>query len=338
MPHLEFSHTIPRELVHRRSIAEVFVTSDAQLDDVHYEFGAQLPRLHAFYSDTFSSGALYSGTGPRHDPLLVFEVCRQASILLAHRYFAVPFDQYFVLRSMRTTVLDHDALGVAAEPADAHVTCEVVRRYVREATLTGADLHFGVRVGHCAAVAVDFSYSWVPPQVWARSRRSGRKRLRLGSTVRAAPVGVRAEPEAVGRRHPFNVVIGPPRTGADGQARARLVVDTGHPALFDHPLDHVPAMLQLEACRQLSTAAVGAAAPYEDIGLDAVSARFAEFVELDLPTECVARFEPVASDGVRHRFRCVCTLVQRGRAAAEAALELSVAAPESVVRLQPLGS
>ncbi|MGW1894335.1 ScbA/BarX family gamma-butyrolactone biosynthesis protein [Streptomyces sp. NPDC002004] len=336
----EFSRTVPRELVHRASVAEVFVTSHARLTRDRYEFGAQLPRFHAFHSDSFEHSPFSARTGsqarsrPGHDPLLVFEVCRQASVLLAHQYLAVPFDRCFVLRAMRLTVLHHAALAMQPAPADVRVICDITRRYVRGGTLRGAELQFVVQAGRVAAVCADVSYSWTAPEAWARGRDAGRARLGLDARASPLPPGPRAEPDVVRRRHPFNVVIGPPSANGERRTRARLVVDTGHPSLFDHALDHVPAVLQLEAFRQLSTAAAGAAG---QVSLHALSARFVDVVELDVPSECVVRAEPVGPSGERRRMRCAGTLLQRGQTAAEAAVDLSVTAPRPVVSVLPLG-
>jgi hypothetical protein len=47
----EYSHTIPRELVHKRSVSEVLVTS-VRVQPGSWTCHAQLPRLHSFHSDT----------------------------------------------------------------------------------------------------------------------------------------------------------------------------------------------------------------------------------------------------------------------------------------------
>jgi hypothetical protein len=55
-------------------------------------------------------------------------------------------------------------------------------------------------------------------------------------------------------------------------------VDTRHPVLFDHPLDHVPGMLLMEAARQASTVFLGH--PCLPVGL---TNEFARYAELDTP-------------------------------------------------------
>jgi 2-oxo-3-(phosphooxy)propyl 3-oxoalkanoate synthase len=67
-------------------------------------------------------------------------------------------------------------------------------------------------------------------------------------------------------------------------------VDTSHPTLFDHPLDHVPGMLSIEAVRQ----AVQSEAPRAL--LTGVDVTFARYIEFDAP--CWIDMYPVARQEV----------------------------------------
>jgi hypothetical protein len=71
----------------------------------------------------------------------------------------------------------------------------------------------------------------------------------------------------------------------------QLRVDTRHPVLFDHQLDHVPGMLLLEAARQGATAALGA----RSILPLTMACDFRKYVELDLP--CVIEAVPESAGG-----------------------------------------
>ena len=44
-----FSSTVPRELVHRRAISEVFMTDIRRIGEGRYLAAAQWPRLHPFF-------------------------------------------------------------------------------------------------------------------------------------------------------------------------------------------------------------------------------------------------------------------------------------------------
>ncbi|WP_246890403.1 AfsA-related hotdog domain-containing protein [Streptomyces scabiei] len=72
---LSYDATVPRTLVHRASIAEVFVTDSAQTGEDTYAVAAQLPRGH-----------LIGEHSPAYDFTLLVEVVRQAGVLVAHRH------------------------------------------------------------------------------------------------------------------------------------------------------------------------------------------------------------------------------------------------------------
>ncbi|MFJ9544513.1 AfsA-related hotdog domain-containing protein, partial [Streptomyces sp. NPDC101225] len=54
--------------------------------------------------------------------------------------------------------------------------------------------------------------------------------------------------------------------------------DTRHPVLFDHPVDHVPGMVLLEAARQAAAATTHSPTPPTHL-----HATFTHYVELDTP-------------------------------------------------------
>ena len=68
--------------------------------------------------------------------------------------------------------------------------------------------------------------------------------------ITALDPGRRTATGDVGRLNPYNVVIGPLDRHGVRALRTPVVVDLSHPTMFDHPLDHVPGMLQMEVVRQ----------------------------------------------------------------------------------------
>ncbi|MDO0939458.1 AfsA-related hotdog domain-containing protein [Streptomyces sp. DG2A-72] len=67
----------------------------------------------------------------------------------------------------------------------------------------------------------------------------------------------------------------------------QLRVDTRHPVLFDHPTDHVPGMVLLEAARQATAATAGRPV----IPLD-ITSEFKRYAELHTPCLIEARPAP----------------------------------------------
>ena len=121
-----------------------------------------------------------------------------------------------------------------------------------------------------------------------------RDRARGASRDERPPRPVALPPAAVGRHDPRNVVISDPVALDDGtRFEAAIVVDEGHPVYFDHPLDHIPALLILEAFRQtavVATARTASVAP-ERLLLTGLQVRFTEFAELHQAATVVATVE-----------------------------------------------
>jgi 2-oxo-3-(phosphooxy)propyl 3-oxoalkanoate synthase len=324
---VDFSSTIDRSLVHRRAIAEVFVTSHVQLDADTFDFGVQVPRQHVFYGDALAGRA-------DHDPLFFVEACRQSSIALAHEYFDVPLNKHFVLREANMQVSDPTLLAAEGQrPTNAVARCRVRRRFRgRDQKVAGLRVRFVVLVGGREVLECEFAYSWLSADDWETLRRDNRTRLGLPATPDQCPPSLPAAPASVGRRDPSNVVISPVELDTEGSAQALLVVDTGNPTMFDHPLDHVPGMLQLEAIRQLSLAVMcdrHGRSP-TDGTLLAINAKFRGFAEHDLPVHCRSAVQDgVLDDGVLDnrvrdnsvdddRVNLRCAVIQDGRTLVEA--------------------
>ncbi|UGT61220.1 ScbA/BarX family gamma-butyrolactone biosynthesis protein [Nocardia asteroides] len=302
------SHQQPirRELTHRAAVAEVFVTSLAGRDTGGYLAGAQLPRMHAYYGD-------HTGAPARlHDPLLIMETARQASIALTHEFFGAPLDSAFLVRTFNGTGVRGVAWECTPDPTNLVLAVDVPRVHHQAGAVCGMDMILEISCPAGPLMTVDGSFSWTSPDRWSRLRSAFRQSLELppapGPTVAAEPV----PPGAVGRENRRNVIVGAPeQLGAPARAgaaprigdavRVPLAVDPLHPFLFDHHLDHVPGSVLLEAARQSALTLLNAESANPQ--LLSVTSRFDRFAELDLRTEC--RAEITARTGDLTTVRCV---------------------------------
>ncbi|MFC3346801.1 ScbA/BarX family gamma-butyrolactone biosynthesis protein [Streptomyces echinoruber] len=290
---LSFNATVDRTLVHRASVAEVFVTdsvevpgSAAQGDGPRaYDVAAQLPRGH-----------LVGEHPSAYDFLLLVEVLRQTGVVIAHRHMDVPLSSAFIFSALRYELLDLEAIRIGDRPAHAvtHVTARPETN--RAGRVLGFEFGGVLDLDGVPTLRASGGLTFVGSRAYRMLRASGLERARTAAvprTHRPAP----ASPGAVGRRDVRNVVVTEPVVESGGEARAFLVVDTKHPHLFDHALDHVPGNLQLEAARQLAVAAVARShgLSSQELLITSVRGRFTEFAELGLATRVTARV-----GGVRH--------------------------------------
>jgi len=251
--HLGFSATVSRELVHKASVSEVLLTEIQRLDENHFVVGAQWPRWHVFYR----------GPGGRTDSALLAETLRQSVILLAHSS-GVPLDHKFLMPGMALTVTPFER--DPQRPTEVTVGLEVVRSQSRAGVFTSLDVsarfqsgNVGIGRGSASARILD-----------------GRTYQRFRTQTSPMPPGPRPirplDAAQVGHTDSRHVLLG----ASSAPSRWPLVVDIAHPVFFDHPLDHIPGMLLVEACRQ----AVRAASGLPESDLKSFSAEFTRIVEL----------------------------------------------------------
>ncbi|MEV2210225.1 ScbA/BarX family gamma-butyrolactone biosynthesis protein [Streptomyces sp. NPDC050997] len=233
--------TVPRQLVHRAAVAETFLTGWHRIADHRFSVSAQWPRTHGLHVSADRSA---------YDPLLVVETVRQSGTLIAHTEYDVPLDHHFVLQEFEVATFPQ-YLAVGAVPAELTVEVDFVDVQYRGRRPVGARYTAQVlRGGERVATATRVVFTCIGEPVYRRLRGG-----RTAATVAPLPLPPPLPPATVGRALPADVVLAP--AGRPGLWQLR--VDTAHPVFFDHPLDHVPGMLLLEAARQAVRAHTGGA-------------------------------------------------------------------------------
>ncbi|MFI0367828.1 ScbA/BarX family gamma-butyrolactone biosynthesis protein [Actinomadura sp. 1N219] len=284
-PELRYEETIPRTLVHRASVTEVFLTDTAVVADDVFAVAAQLPRGH-----------MIGERGEFYDFALIVEVLRQTGIVIAHRHLDVPLDMAFIFRYMTIRVVDLDALRIGPTPGQAVVTVRVQVERTRGGRVRALNFEAALDIDGRPALEVTGSLTFVTRGAFKAMRSRQRAARDLDRPI--TPLLAGATPDMVGRRQERNVVITEPVVLDDSRAAAKLVVDLAHPHLFDHPLDHVPGNLQIEAARQIATSAVarvGGPAP-DTLDVIAMNAEFTGFIEHDLETRVEAQIRRFRND------------------------------------------
>ncbi|MEV5960071.1 ScbA/BarX family gamma-butyrolactone biosynthesis protein [Streptomyces sp. NPDC051987] len=284
---LAFVQPIPRHLVHRASVAEVYLTDAVAVagEGDRFLVAAQWPRDHALYHPDGNGCA---------DPLLFAETIRQTLVFLAHEHYGVPLGYRFVGRDMEFEISEPSVLKVGAVPLPVVLEVSWVwvdhrppQRYGMrvEAVLTVGGVPCGR--GSLRVVAVD------EKRYGLLRRRGSRPAVPSpGAAVQPdlpeRPVlpdrpgrgvvperGERLPAHRVGRLRAKDSVL---RTGGR-EGEWDLDVDLGHAILFDHPTDHVPLMVLLEGFRQLGylqTSQGEGAVPHTLTGVSVTCLAFAE--------------------------------------------------------------
>ncbi|MFI9269862.1 ScbA/BarX family gamma-butyrolactone biosynthesis protein [Kitasatospora sp. NPDC052896] len=276
VPGLSFQQPIPRHLVHRAAVAEVFLTDALRVGPDRFLVAAQWPRDHALYHPD------PAGTS---DPLLFAETIRQSLVYLAHRYYAVPLSHHFVGCDMDFEITDPEYLRVGAAPVPVVLQAQWSWEANRPPKRFGMRLQVVLTVdgrpcgrGSLRVVAVDSKrYSLLRGRA-GRAVRAHSFEEPTRRTVNRLPAG------AVGRLRSKDSVL----ARGERNGEWRLELDLNHAILFDHPGDHVPLMAVLEGFRQLGHLLVHRAGGRPAV-LTSLAADCLAFGELDQPIHLVVR-------------------------------------------------
>ncbi len=288
-----YNRTIDRSLVHKAGPEAVWVSDTFKLSEDIYVCHGQVPRSHLFINDLLPPLHTYD------DLSFLSELGRQAGISTMHEYEGVPVDWATVFLKMSMTLTDPKPHELAARPVPTTVTVRYTNRELDDdgvLTTVGADLIFEVDGAVRATSSILASaHPKAPYKAWRAEMRSA-KPLAEHPVEDVEPV----DPALVGRRLSDNVLVGA-ATAVEGSTFTFPVrVDQLHPHFFEHPMDHVPGVVHLEAARQAGLLAAGQAADLDPAGAVVLrcSTRFAEFAELELPLYCTVTVgEPRPADG-----------------------------------------
>ena len=278
-----FEQTVPRSLVHKRALENVLLTEVGVRTADRFICGGRVPTLHRFFNDACRT--------PHTDILFYTELGRQASLAVSHHFLNASPDDVFIFEGSHAMLTD-GAWTAAARPDAESVVIGITAREIarrRQEVVNRVVADHVMWIGGQQVFRGTGAWTIQPAALFKRLRRAT-----AAATAAAAPASTTPDGDALTPAHlPHatrdNVVISLPRRGDGGESVATLIVDRTHPYFFDHPCDHVPGMLLLEACAQLAvtTAGGGIRGP----AVAGYQMTFEQFVECHLPTTLTARVE-----------------------------------------------
>lgn len=267
--------TVPRAWVHKRSLDNVLVTEIRACADDRFICAGRLPTAHRFFNDT--------GRQPYSDILFYTELGRQASLAVSHAFLNVAADDVFIFEGSHAALTD--VVWRSSSPLTESVAIEI---HVEELTrrknnaVSRVVTRHTMWVGDQAVFNGTGAFTIQPAAVFQRLRRK--------APLSTAPGTFRASGSNV-------AIAAPRRERGSNEFIASLIVDQGHPYFFDHPCDHVPGMLLLEACAQLARTGYRESTGIRSRGITAYTTQFTQFVECDVPVTLTASVRPDTVDG-----------------------------------------
>ncbi|MGB0944052.1 MAG: AfsA-related hotdog domain-containing protein [Marinomonas sp.] len=275
-----FGHTVNKKLVHRAAVSEVFLTDVKSTADDKFYTGAHLPRTHSYYNDV---------PGKTHyENIALLEVCRQSSIIIAHNFYEVPLNAKFIFNEAKFHIKNNKALSVKATPSFVLTEVDVISKEFRGDNLSGLTYEMRIYVDGCLAATKLMDISWMPVPIWNKVRSKGLKFVENFSEITYSPSPAKLELKSLlGRENTDNLVLHPVEE-INNQFTAKLHVNDTHPAMFDHPLDHVPGMLLIEAFRQMSFYSIQKkyGLSHSDVYMKDCDIEFTKFTELKIDSAC----------------------------------------------------
>lgn len=251
---------VDASLVHKYEAEEVFLTGSRTTGADSFTVMAHWPDQHCFYAPV----------GRHSDPLLAVEAIRQAIPFLCHTAYGVPLGHRQTWSRLTYSFDEKVLAAYAATSLDLLISCrDIVHRAGR---LSSMSMHVALMRDGSALGTAEARFTNHPPAIYQRLRK--RYADLEEALSRALPVPPPLPPEQVARQHAKDVLLSP--TERSGVYRLR--VDTKHPILFDHPVDHAPGMVLLEAARQAAHTAVA-----RGHVADAMDVTFSQYAELDAP-------------------------------------------------------
>lgn len=313
--HLTFDQTVPRGLVHRAALSEVYVADSMQTSDDEYVLSVQVPRAHCVWFDR---------RVPYHDPLATGEAARQGVYVVVHRHLGIPAELTFSLRGLELQVTDLECYrDCGTAPLQGLLTLRLVERRDHDGRFGAMTFIGGVAIEGRVAMTLRGELAFFSREDHAALREFQRRRTRTRPT-RSSICRLALPPEAVGRRDQRNCLLAAPTEPGKprGELRFPVLVDQHHPCYFDHAYDHVPGPLIIEAYRQAAVVTAHRCEALETPLAAVVGCRaaFSDFAELDVDLECAAAFRAPAGPGP---IAVDVRLLQFGRAISLGSVELA---------------
>ncbi|ENM5796776.1 hypothetical protein NTH31_000707 [Vibrio mimicus] len=239
-----FGKTVNKELVHRAAVSEVFLTDANRIGEDRFYTGAHLPRTHSYYNDDPSK--------THHENIVLLEVCRQSSIIVSHNYYDAPLDAKFIFNEAKFHIENNEALLVKSTPSYVLTEVEVISKEERNGKINGLTFEMRIYVDGKLAATKLMDITWLNKVIWNKVRSKALKFAEAFSDITfTRKDNLHALTHVIGRTNVENVVLHSVEI-RNGKYVSGIRVNKSHPAMFDHPLDHVPGMLLIEAFRQMA--------------------------------------------------------------------------------------
>ncbi|WJV55336.1 AfsA-related hotdog domain-containing protein [Prodigiosinella aquatilis] len=250
---LSYEQPLPRKLVHKWSPEQILLTDCIQTGEDEFHLGAILPRTHVLYCENYLQN-------DEPDIQCLVEICRQACFVTAHRFYSVPVSTpsfQFLFQKLsahlsKSSLMLYSSNSPVKNPVELDVKCTVMDKRKRGSGYSGLSWVFNLYdVASSTEIAtIHIKQTWIEKPVWLKYRDIMRMDRGLpADNMLPTPEVSDVLSGRVKRQDRRNILIRRARAEGGGFI-AEMEADARHPGFFDHAIDHIYAMVQLEASRQ----------------------------------------------------------------------------------------
>ncbi|WP_069171745.1 ScbA/BarX family gamma-butyrolactone biosynthesis protein [Streptomyces griseus] len=274
---------VPKEYVHLSRADAVLISGWDRLEDGEFSLTAHWP---------------VPQDGMPYDPRVLVQTIRQSGLAIAHAEYGVPLSHHTLLDSFDFTVAP--GFSVSASPRQScPLTVRISLAEQKKRGRSVSSLGMDIRLFHDndLVARADCQFGWISPGAYRRLRGE-----RLSAGWNTWPLPEPVAPRTVGRATPTDVVLAP----GDRPRHWQLRNDVDNVLLFDHPVDHVPGLVLMEAAHQAAHATLHPT-PFEPT---TIATTFERYTEFDRPCWIEAEAVPTGAPG---ETAVLVTGVQDGR-------------------------
>ncbi|MDQ0795373.1 ScbA/BarX family gamma-butyrolactone biosynthesis protein [Streptomyces sp. B1I3] len=261
--------SVPKEYVHLRRADAVLITGWDRLKDGEFSLTAHWPA---------------PPDGLPYDPRVLVQTIRQSGLAIAHAEYGVPLSHHTLLDSFDFTVTPGFRTPVSTEPCPLTVMISLAEPKKRGRAVSSLGMDIRVFHDDSMVARADCQFGWISPAAYRRLRGD-----HLAAGWNTWPLPEPVAPRTVGRATGADVVLAP----GDRPRHWQLRNDVDNVLLFDHPVDHVPGLVLMEAAYQAAYAALYPT-PLE---ATTIATTFRRYTEFDRPCWIEAEVVPAAAPG-----------------------------------------
>lgn len=274
---------IKKEDVHRYLDENVFISTIEKIGEGGFLVQGELLENHILYGDQVSG--FNAGT-------YFIEVARQGTLAMAHHFYDVPLDMGFIITGMSWDFAEKMPFFRSKESlCHCEITVDEIESK-KEGLRKNLSSYALVYEGNTFLTGTA-SCITVPKKLIAKTVGSSSLQNSVLSHDEAVDV---QDVQILDRK---NILIARPQLLKNNTYQVDLIIDKDHKYFFEHPNNHVPGMMLLEAAKQFCIASLRKEVHflknmYGDFVGGAIE--FTKFADLNSRINLLSEFETIACD------------------------------------------